>query len=53
MRQAQECAVRQVIDEAAALALGVEPPVLVDSPAAAVGRGADDHQCSGGGREAG
>ena len=30
MRQAEECAVRRVIDEAAALALGVEPAVLAD-----------------------
>ena len=30
MRQAEECAVRQTIDEAAALALGVEPGVLAD-----------------------
>ncbi len=30
MRQAEECAVRQVIDEAAALALGVGPEVVAD-----------------------
>ena len=30
MRQAEECAVRAVIDEAAALALGVEPDVVAD-----------------------
>ena len=30
MRQAEECEVRQFIDEAAALALGVEPDVLAD-----------------------
>ena len=30
MRQAEKCVVRQVIDEAAALALGVEPGVLAD-----------------------
>ena len=30
MRQAEECVVRRVIDEAAALAVGVEPDVLAD-----------------------
>ena len=30
MRQAEECAVRQIIDEAAAQALGVEPEILGD-----------------------
>ena len=30
MRQAEECKVRQVIDAAAALALGVGPEVLAD-----------------------
>ena len=30
MRQAEECEVRQIIDEAAALALGVEPDVVAD-----------------------
>lgn len=30
MRQAEECIVRQVIDSAAAVALGVEPDVLAD-----------------------
>ena len=28
MRQAEQCEVRQVIDEAAALALGVDPPAI-------------------------
>ena len=30
MRQAEECVVRQIIDEAAALALGVKPEILAD-----------------------
>ena len=30
MRHAEECAVRHVIDEAASVALGVEPGVLAD-----------------------
>ena len=30
MRQAEECTVRQIIDEAAALALGIEPEVIAD-----------------------